>query len=271
LTAAAQRQSRHSTPASRIENTRMSLASIPGMTQMPAHLRDLAAGTRPLTSDELQATEESFARCDQEQFEEALHRREAGREKLWLRRCPRKYRTASLDDLHPQQDPQGKHLTSRTDISNAVTTWLDGQHQGLLMRGPSRHGKSYAAFAIAHAARARGAYVSAWSLPVLNKALRGSLGQKEEDAAWTEVLDSDVLLIDDVGQENITDWTKEQLYIIAEYRLTNENRRNLITTNFGYTELVDLYGDPLVERLLEDTVICVVQGQKLAAYEADPF
>ncbi|MEU4575982.1 ATP-binding protein [Nonomuraea sp. NPDC023979] len=264
------RQSRH-VPVNQIESTTTSTADVaPLIGRMPEHVRALALGRRKPTPDEIQRTDVSGKRADQEEFDDAQRRREAGRARLWHRRCPPKYRDASLDRLHPQQDPTGTHITSRTKVENAITSWLDGPHLQLLMRGPSRHGKSYSAYAIGNAARARGLYVSAWSMPVLNKALRGTFGEKEEQAAWDEVRDADILLVDDVGQESITEWTKEQLYVIAEHRLANEGRL-VTTTNYTYSKLVELYGDPLVERLIEDAVIAVIEGQKLAQFDVDPF
>lgn len=279
------RPSRPGIPVSRIETTRLGTsmtngAPIPG--RPPTSLADVLRGKAQLDAEEMARIDALYEQSDRAQFEEAADRREAGRARLWHRRCTQKYRAATYDQFHPQQDPSGTHLATRTQMSNAVTGWLDGPRQGLLLKGPSRHGKSFAAYAIGHVARARGLYVTAWSMPVLNKALRGDFGEKEGAAAWAEVLDSDVLVLDDVGQENITTWTKEQLHVIAEHRLTAGDddgdggtraypRRNVITTNCSYTELVDLYGDPLVERLLEDAIVAVVEGRKLSAFAADPF
>ena len=279
------RPSRPSIPVSRIETTRLGTsmtngAPVPG--RPPTSLADVLRGKAQLDPAEIARIDALYEQSDQASIAEAADRREAGRARLWARRCTRKYQAAGYDQFHPQQDPAGTHLATRTETPNAVTGWLDGTRQGLLLKGPSRHGKSFAAYAIGHVARARGLYVTAWSMPVLNKALRGDFGEKEGAAAWAEVLDSDLLVLDDVGQENITTWTKEQLHVIAEHRLTTgdddgdggtraQPRRTIVTTNFGYTELVDLYGDPLVERLLEDAIVAVVEGRKLSAFAADPF
>lgn len=271
---------RRHVPVDQIETTQAgnNLANVVPINRgIPEHLLDIIRGKAQMSPEDMARVDAAFEQSDREQFEEAAGRREAGRAKLWQRRCPRMYQAAAFKTLHPQQDPAGTHLATNTTTPNAVTTWLDGPHQGLLLKGPSRHGKSFAAYSIGHAARARGAYVTAWSLPVLNKALRGNLGEKEEAAAWDEVLDAELFILDDLGQESVTEWTKEQLYVIAEHRLTSggesrtEHRRTIITTNFGYSELVTLYGDPLMERLLEDALVAVVQGQKLSAFAADPF
>ena len=279
------RPSRPGIPVSRIETTRLGTsmtngAPIPG--RPPTSLADVLRGKAQLDPEEMARIDALYAENDREQFEEAVARREAGRARLWRRRCPRKYLTATYDQFKPQQDPNGTHLATRTGTTNAVTTWLDGSRQGLLLKGPSRHGKSYAAYAIGHAARARGHYVTTWSVPVLNRALRGDLGEKEGAAAWAEMLDADLFILDELGQENITNWTKEQLHVFAEWRLSAQDddgdggkraepRRTIITANYGYAELVDMYGDPLIERLLEDTTVAVIEGTKLSAFATDPF
>uniref|UniRef100_UPI003F4998CC ATP-binding protein n=1 Tax=Nonomuraea sp. CA-251285 TaxID=3240002 RepID=UPI003F4998CC len=265
------RDQRRHIPVSQIDQARViPLAPIASFGPIPEHVREVATRARRLSPEEVARLDELDRQADAAEFEDARRRREAGRSKLWRRRCPPKYRRASLDGLHPQQDPTGRHVTSETEVGHAVTTWLDGPHSQLFMRGPSRHGKSYAAYAICNAARARGAYVSAWSMPVLVKALRGDLGEKEERAAWAEVADVDILYVDDIGQENITNWTKSELYVIAD-QLLNTNRRLITTTNYGYSKLVEFYGDPLVERLIEDAVIAIVEGEKLGRFDADPF
>ncbi|MEV7011763.1 hypothetical protein [Streptosporangium sp. NPDC051022] len=285
MTQPARRPNRHHIPVHQIETTQAGngLADVVPITgRVPAHLADVLRGKKQMSPEEAARADALMARDEQAAFADAAARREAGRARLWARRCPRKYQAAAYAQFHPQQDPTGTHLATRTKTANAVTTWLDSPHQGLLLKGPSRHGKSYVAYAIGHAARARGLYVSAWSIPVLNKALRGDLGEKEAAAAWAEAFDSDLFLVDDLGQENTTGWTKEQLYVIAEYRLTAGDddgeggtrpypRRMVTTTNFGYSELASMYDDPLIERLLEDTVVAVIEGQKLSAFATDPF
>ncbi|GHE48315.1 hypothetical protein GCM10017673_57570 [Streptosporangium violaceochromogenes] len=279
------RATRRHIPVHQIETTHAGngLADVVPITgRIPSRLADILRGKARMSPEEAARVDELFEQSDQERFADAAARREAGRARLWARRCTRKYQTATYDQFHPQQDPSGTHLATRTETAHAVTGWLDGTRQGLLLKGPSRHGKSYCAYAIGHVARASGLYVTAWSMPVLNKALRGDFGEREGAAAWGEVMDADLLILDDVGQENITSWTREQLHVIAEHRLTAGDddgdggtraypRRTIITTNFGYTELVDLYGDPLVERLLEDATVAVVEGKKLSAFAADPF
>ncbi|GHE31963.1 hypothetical protein GCM10017673_38410 [Streptosporangium violaceochromogenes] len=279
------RPSRPGIPVSRIETTRLGAsmtngAPIPG--RPPTSLADVLRGKAQLDPDEIARIDALYAESDRASHESALARREAGRARLWHRRVPQKYRTATYDQFKPQQDPTGKHLATRTETANAVTTWLGGTRQGLLLKGPSRHGKSFAAYAIGHAARARGLYVTTWSVPVLNRALRGDLGEKEGAAAWAEILDADLFILDELGQENITNWTKEQLHLFAELRLSSQDgdgdggkrtipRRNVITTNYGYSELVGMYGDPIIERLLEDATVALIEGQKLSAFATDPF
>ncbi|GAA4209480.1 hypothetical protein GCM10022252_76070 [Streptosporangium oxazolinicum] len=279
------RPNRPGIPVSQIETTQVgnNMARVEAVTgRPPTSLAPVLRGKAQLDPAEIARIEALYAESDRASHESALTRREEGRARLWHRRVPQKYRTATYDQFKPQQDPTGMHLATRTKTTNAVTAWLDGPHQGLLLKGPSRHGKSYAAYAIGHAARARGLYVSAWSMPILNKALRGDLGEKEGTAAWTDVLDSDLLYLDDIGRENVTRWTTEQLHIIAEHRLTTGDddgdggtrtwpRRTITSTNLGYSDLIELYGDPLVERLLEDAMVAVIEGQKLSAFATDPF
>jgi len=60
----------------------------------------------------------------------------------------------------------------------------------------------------------------------------------------------DVLLLDDLGKEQITDWKRELLYYLVDRRYTNL-RPLWVATNLGGAELVARCGEAVADRILE--------------------
>jgi DNA replication protein DnaC len=61
-----------------------------------------------------------------------------------------------------------------------------------------------------------------------------------------------ILILDDLGAEKISDWVREQLYIIINRRYENM-LPTIVTTNCTTAELVERLGERTVSRLIEMT------------------
>lgn len=73
--------------------------------------------------------------------------------------------------------------------------------------------------------------------------------------------EADRLLLDDVGQENKTPWTREQLGSLISDRY-NDERPTVVTTNFNEKDLEAHLGVHAADRLLGDgAVVVVMRGQ----------
>jgi DNA replication protein DnaC len=70
----------------------------------------------------------------------------------------------------------------------------------------------------------------------------------------------DVLVLDDIGSEKISDWIKEQLYFIFEAR-NIENKITIITSNHSPNDMVRKLGDKIVSRMLEYTEAIEFEGK----------
>lgn len=169
---------------------------------------------------------------------------------------------ASLDDLDTDQDPDGR-----------IAGWLDGPARTLLLVGQAGLGKSHAAIAVGNAAVHRDTpmWALVWTVPDLNDALRPGGDPKALDHARA----ADVVLLDDMGAEQITEWTIDQLYKLIDFRVRNR-RKTMINTNLPYDDrgfpetpkdarpvkpnLVDRYGHRLIDRIMHDAVIVRFQG-----------
>ncbi|MER6830905.1 ATP-binding protein [Streptosporangium sp. NPDC000563] len=176
------------------------------------------------------------------------------------------YLNADLATLTAEQDPDGK-----------VSGWLTSQSRTLLIAGENSRGKTHAAMAIGNQAAARQPlpmWVTAWNTADLDAALRPSADDPE--TVMGHACECDLLILDDLGAEKITEWTLEQLYRIVDARVRN-HRKTIVTTNLPYDErgfadtpaekrpvnpnLVGRYGHRITERLMHDATVVRVVGE----------
>jgi len=59
-----------------------------------------------------------------------------------------------------------------------------------------------------------------------------------------------VLILDDLGAHNYTEWTRNKLYSIINYRLNN-NLPTVITTNLDLAELEEYLGERTTSRIIQ--------------------
>ncbi len=83
----------------------------------------------------------------------------------------------------------------------------------------------------------------------------------EEDAEEMDryILDSDLLIIDDLGTENITGFSTGKLFSCINDRLLN-NKSMIISTNLRPQSLADLYTDRVASRILNSFLLIQTGG-----------
>jgi len=174
----------------------------------------------------------------------------ANRHLSYVRRRPSRYATATYDTLHAGQDPKG-----------LVSGWWVRGPRTLVLAGPSRTGKTTAAYAIANTVHNLRNWVIAWTAADLSAALKPD----GDENAYDHAVACALLVVDDLGRERVTDWWLEQLQRVVDARCGNE-RRLVVTTNAApdpgeaYELLVARYGDPLVERVIDGGGVVTLDG-----------
>lgn len=194
--------------------------------------------------------DELYAAVDRAEMEAMRKRQAANRHAAYSRHRPTRYADASYSGLRPHQDPRG-----------LIATWYERGPRGLLLAGPARTGKTYAAYAIANAAHDAGAWVVARSAADLSAAMKPD----GEPLAYNNAIACDLLVIDDLGRERVTEWWLDQLQRIVDDRCGNQ-RRIVVTTNSdpakgeAYRAIADRYGDPVAERILDGGGTVILDG-----------
>lgn len=179
--------------------------------------------------------------------EQAAERRSAAvrhRETRWERRLPERYRDARTGDLTVDQG------------GSMVGPWVESDGLTLLMVGAPGVGKTHAAYAVGRALLDAGAWVECWTVTGLMIALRPD----GDPDAREDVLACDALVLDDLGRENSSGWTVEQLHHLLDVRVS-ERRRTIVTTNLSAEEITTRYGSAFVDRIVDRATILRFTGE----------
>jgi DNA replication protein DnaC len=182
-----------------------------------------------------------------ETAEQAQERRQAAfqhRLTRWERRLPTRYRDARVRDLSAEQCRGG------------IEAWIEAGNLTLLMVGKPGLGKTHAAYAVGRALLEAGVWTECWTATALMIALRPD----GDSTAREDVLDCTALVLDDLGRENSSGWTIEQLHHLLDVRVA-ERRRTVVTTNLAAEQITDRYGTAFFDRLRDDAHIMRFEGR----------
>ncbi len=146
-------------------------------------------------------------------------------------------------------------------------------HENLLFLGNAGVGKTFLAHCIAKELLDRGytvVYLTAFRLfDILEKNKFG----KDEDTAYTAasrfeyILDSDLLIIDDLGTEMNNSFTSSQLYLIINERLLKQ-KSTIISTNLSYANIIANYGERVYSRIIGNYSIRKIIGEDIRLHKA---
>lgn len=131
--------------------------------------------------------------------------------------------------------------------------------KGLLFTGPVGCGKTHLVAAIANELLAKEHDVLFLVVPEFLDELRatfGDAGEFSESQLINRAQKVEVLILDDLGAHNFSDWTKNKIFNLINYRVNN-GLPTLITTNYLPSTLSEVVGSRTVSRLLEN---CKVIG-----------
>lgn len=183
-------------------------------------------------------------------WEAAQTRQRESRLRMWEARVPTRFRNAQVSDLTADQGAAYVEAwCNRSEpAQDSLTLVLRAEEPGV--------GKSHAAYAVGNHAVAHGQWALAWTVAKFNDAIRPG----NDDTAFDVAQECDLLVLDDLGREKITDWTLERLQTVLDSRWSNE-KRTVITTNLDGPDMLARYGDPIVDRITDTMLYFLMRGQ----------
>lgn len=163
------------------------------------------------------------------------------RRRLW--RVPPQFADASESALTRDQDPKGR-----------IRAWLGSEARNLIIWSTTTgNGKSYAAHAIGNAAIEAGVVCATWPLTRLNQAFRPGGDETAYDVACAVEL----LVLDEVGGETVSEWTLDRLRDVLDARAT---KRTIFTTNLPGEAMARRYDDRIIDRMIDGAWIVEFTG-----------
>jgi DNA replication protein DnaC len=168
-------------------------------------------------------------------------------------RIPRRFAGKTLDNFRGKDVMRRRLLAEAREFVHKFS-FKDHFPSGLLMIGPVGSGKSHLAASILREVVAKGYSGLFYNSPDLLRDIRATFNNEpggiSEDELLEEITMVDLLVLDDVGAEKISEFVLDRFYLIVNKRY-EECKPLIVTTNLDEETLRNRLGERVVSRLYE--------------------
>jgi DNA replication protein DnaC len=184
--------------------------------------------------------------------------KENGIEKVeWIRRLKSsiglKYQNKNFGNFDKSQNQ--KAYEECLEYAKNIKDYIKNG-KGLFLSGTVGTGKTHLLAAIIdYAARIKKQYIEYYNIVSLLNNIRFTFKRKYQESISTEEITDqlkkrEILMIDDLGTENLTDWASEILFDIIDHRYSNL-KSTVISTNLSTIEIKEKLSERLMSRIYE--------------------
>lgn len=162
---------------------------------------------------------------------------------------------------------EGENESPRKKIEKNVQMCLDfikkfnSSDENLLFYGSPGTGKTFLSCCIAKKLLDNGNLVIYRTSESLIDDLRKIRFSNEQDLAEL-ITDCDLLIIDDLGAEQISDFSRTELFNILNKKLL-KHKKMLISTNLSLEDIMKIYSDRITSRLIGEFKLCKFIGEDI--------
>jgi len=148
---------------------------------------------------------------------------------------PSRYAHCELENFDVMPSPDRSIEKAKLAAEKFVEEYPMSQSFGLLFMGPQGVGKTHLAVGIIkELIRSKSVQCLFCTFPELLKEIQNSynpVSQASELSLLQPILETEVLVLDELGAQNPSSWVRDEVSYVLNYRY-NENKVTILTTNF---------------------------------------
>lgn len=131
----------------------------------------------------------------------------------------------------------------------------DPKPQGLFLHGRTAIGKTTLMAGLMNALAKKDKAIGFIHFPTYLIDLKASFSSNENDRSMEKLMKVDYLLLDGIGEENVTSWSRDEILLtILSYRLLNQ-LPTFFTSMYGYADLKKAYTLKKSDEIRANTII----------------
>jgi DNA replication protein DnaC len=154
---------------------------------------------------------------------------------LTVARIPQRYAHCDFENFETVRSPDRSIERARMIAEKFVDEYPMSQPFGLLFIGPQGIGKTHLAVAIIkHLMKLKSIPCLFRTFPELLKEIQNSynpVSRASELSLLEPVLETEVLVLDELGAQNPSEWVQDEVAYVLNYRY-NDNKVTILTTNY---------------------------------------
>ena len=181
------------------------------------------------------------------------------------------YDAKTSPELYASELSPRENMQKIVDISKEFIHHFDSEEQkNLLFTGTTGTGKTYLSSCIANEMIQKGYTVLYQTAPILLDSIFESKYDKNstDKTLYHQFLEVNLLIIDDLGTENLTAAKFQELFNLLNTRLLKPDTKTVISTNLSLEELRKHYDLRILSRLIGHYTICRFYGKDIRLLKA---